>query len=247
MENIFKNKNVVVTGGCVSIGLGIVERFLKHGSKVIATYNNSYNEAENLSKYYRQKNIDLEVMKLDLSSLDGTYKFLNQLKKHVDKIDILVNNSGICYIDPLIFQEDSKIINMINVNFTNTIILTKNIIKDFMEENCKVINISSVWGNVGSSCEAVYSATKGGINLFTMSMSKEMYERKIKFISIAPGIIDTKINSHLGKEEVEEIIKEIPLGRIGKVEDVVNAVEFFSREDVNITGETICVDGGWTI
>ena len=246
MEFSFKNKTVLVTGGARSIGLGIVKMYLKYGAKVITTYNNSFNFAEELVEYAYRKKYDLKVFKLDLNNIDEIYRFLQLLRdENVTKIDILVNNSGVCYIDPLIFQDDCKILSMININLTNTLILTKHILKDFMENNSTIINISSIWGNVGASCEVIYSVTKGGINLFTKAIAKEMEDRKIKVIAIAPGIINTKINEHLSDVELKEIIEEIPLKRIGTVEDVVNAVDFFSRDCVNITGEIIYVDGGW--
>ena len=246
MEFNFKNKVVLVTGGVVSIGLGIVKRYLEYGAIVIATYNSSVEEAEELLKYAQKNKYNLKLLKLDLNFTNNIYEFIKKLKEiNVKKIDILVNNSGICYIDPLIFQEDEKIISMINVNLTNTLILTKYILKDFMENNSSIVNISSIWSIVGSSCEVVYSATKGAMNLFTKSLAKEMKDRNIKIIAIAPGIINTKINSHLSCEDLEEIINEIPMGRIGEVQDVVNAVDFFSRDCVNISGEIICVDGGW--
>lgn len=246
MEFDFRSKVVLVTGGARGIGLGICKMYLSNGARVISTYNKSFNEAKELLNWSNQRGYHLRIFKLDLREIKGVYDFICELRYYnINSIDILINNAAIDYIAPLIFQEDKEIISIINVNFSNTVILTKNILKDFMKEGSTVINISSIWGNVGSSCEAIYSSTKGAINLFTKSLAKEMEFRKIKVIGIAPGIINTDMNNQLNENERNEIIKSIPLNRIGNVEDVVNSVKFFSSNYTNITGQIINVDGGW--
>ena len=238
----FKNKTVLITGGARGIGLSTAKMYLTHGAEVIITYNESLNNAEELLKWSREKSYKLKIFKLNLNDLENVYSFLKLINKEkIYNIDILINNSGIDDINPLIFQEDDKILSLINVNFSNSLILTKYILKDFMKENSRIINISSVWGNVGASCEVVYSS----INLFTKSLSKEMKFKGIKIIGIAPGIIETDMNKHLETYEKNEIVKEIPLNRIGNFNDVVNAIKFFSSDYINISGEIINIDGGW--
>lgn len=242
----FKNKTVLITGGARGIGLSIAKMYLTYGAEVIITYNESLNTAEELLKCSREKLHKLKIFKLNLNDLENVYSFLKLISKEkIYNIDILVNNSAIDDVNPFIFQDDKKILSIININFSNCLILTKYILKDFMKENSRIINISSVWGSVGASCEVVYSSTKGGINLFTKSLSKEMRFRGIKIIGIAPGIIETDMNKHLEIYERNEIIKEIPLNRIGNVNDVVNAIKFFSSDYINISGEIINIDGGW--
>lgn len=242
----FYGKTVLITGGCTGLGLSISKMYLSLGAFVISTYNSSYKEAILLKEYILKENLKGEVLKLNLEILNDIKNFLKELKKrNLIHVDILINNSGVDDINPIIFQVDEKILSLINVNFTNTIIFTKYILKDFMAEKSCIVNISSIWGRVGASCEAVYSSTKGGINLFTRSLAKEMKYRDIRVIGISPGIIDTKINSHLSEDELEEIKKEIPLGRIGKAEDITKAIMFFSSEYSNISGEIINIDGGW--
>ncbi len=246
MKFDFHGKTILVTGGCTGIGLSISKMYLSLGGFVISTYNDSEKEGELLKEYILKENFKGEVLKLNLESICDIENFLENLKeKNLNNIDILINNSGIDDINPLIFQEDEKILSMININFSNTIIFTKYILKDFMEENSCIINISSIWGRVGASCEVVYSSTKGGINLFTKSLAKEMECKNIKVIGVSPGIINTKINSHLSQEELEEIKKEIPLGRIGEVKDITNAIMFLSSDYFNVSGEIINIDGGW--
>ena len=245
MKFDFNNKTVLITGGAKGIGLGIAKMYLKSNAEVIITYNNSLNEAVQLLRYSNINSYKLKIFKLDLGDLKSLYSFLHSLKLEIKKIDILINNSGVCNVDPFIFQEDYTILSMININFSNTLILTKNILKDFMDDGAKIINISSIWGRVGSSCEVVYSSTKAAINLFTKSLSKEMVSKDIKILGIAPGFIETDMNNNVCSEERKEILSEIPLGRIGKVFDIVNAVKFFSSSNVGLSGEIINVDGGW--
>lgn len=248
MEFNFKDKTILITGGGKGIGFGIAKMYLTHGANVIITYNNSFNDAINFLNWSNKNNYKLKIFKLNLDNLDNVFNFLKLLSNEkINNIDILINNSGIGEINPLIFQDDRKILSIININFSNTLILTKYILKDFMRDNSRIINISSIWGNVGASCEVVYSSTKGGINLFTKSLSKEMNFRGIKVIGISPGIIDTNMNSHLNEGEKQNIINEIPLNRIGKIDDIVNAIKFFSSDYINISGEIINVDGGWII
>lgn len=240
MEFNFFGKTVLVTGYFSDIGYGICDMYLKNNAKVISTYNKTYEE--------NRINDGIELFYLDLENLDSIYKFINNLKNRgIFKIDILVNNIGVCDINPLIFQDDYKIISLINVNLTNTIILTKYILKDFMNENGRVINISSIWGRVGASCEIVYSSSKGGINLFTKSLSQEMSLKGIKVIGISPGFIKTKMNRDISKEDIKDIMDEIPLGSLGEVHHIVDGVKFFSSDYSNISGEIINIDGGWIL
>ena len=248
MEFDFKNKVVLVSGGSRGIGFGTSKMYLEHGAKVLLTYNKNFEKASELLEYAKCKNYDLEIFKLDLNYLESIHNFISLIdSKGIKNINILVNNAGISDINPIYFQDDEKILSIINVNLTNTIIFTKYILKNFMKENSKIINISSIWGEVGSSCEVAYSSSKGGINSFTKALSKELSFLKINVIGISPGIIDTEMNEGLTYEEKLEIINSIPLKRIGKIEDIVNAVKFFSKEDIKITGEIITVDGGWNL
>lgn len=240
MKFDFCGKTVLVTGYFSDIGYGICDMYFKNNARVISTYNKTY--------MIERVNNSIELLHLDLDDLKSVYEFVNDLKDMgINKIDILVNNIGSCDINPLIFQDDYKIISLININLTNTIILTKHILKDFMCENGKVINISSIWGRVGASCEIPYSVSKGGINLFTKSLSQEMKSRNIKVIGISPGFIKTKMNKHIRDNDIKEIIGEIPLGLLGEVYHIVDGIKFFSSDYSNLSGEIINIDGGWML
>lgn len=237
MDFDFKNKTILVTGYFSDIGRDICNMYLSLGGDLISTYNNTFKESEVSSH--------VKLFKLNLESIESIYDFMDSLRREgIRKIDILINNIGTCHIDPLIFQDDEKILSLMNINLTNTIILTKHILKDFMADNGRIINISSIWGRVGASCEVVYSSSKGGLNIFTKALSKEMESRGIKVLGISPGFINTKMNEGI---DIEEILEEIPLGFIGDVRHISDAVKFFSSDYINITGEIINIDGGWML
>jgi 3-oxoacyl-[acyl-carrier protein] reductase len=109
----------------------------------------------------------------------------------------------------------------------------------------KIINISSVWGNVGASCEVAYSASKGGVNAFTKALAKELAPSNIQVNAVACGVIDTEMNQVLDEEEMQELIEEIPANRLGRVEEVAELVYQLSQKNEYLTGQIITIDGGW--
>ena len=136
--------------------------------------------------------------------------------------------------------------NLINVNLTGTMKLT-NALFDLIREgkNQSIINISSIWGNVGASCEVLYSASKGGINLFTKALAKEVASLGIRVNAVAPGVINTKMNSWLKDEEKKDLEDEIPLNRFGETSEISKVVAFLCSDDSSyLTGQIITVDGG---
>ncbi|MCQ2564327.1 MAG: SDR family oxidoreductase, partial [Clostridia bacterium] len=134
-------------------------------------------------------------------------------------------------------------------NVKSAILLTSAVSKNMIHnEYGKIVNISSMWGKVGASMESLYSASKGAINSFTLSLAKELGSSNINVNAICPGLIDTKMNAHLTKDDVAEIVSATPLDRIGKPEDVANLTYFLCSEEANfITGQIITIDGGLTL
>ena len=134
-----------------------------------------------------------------------------------------------------------------DVNLNSVFCITKEVCKNMIsnKSGC-IINISSVWGIVGASCEVAYSVSKAGIDAMTKSLAKELGPSNIRVNSIAPGIIDTKMNDNLTKDEIKQIIEEIPLKRIGRTADVYNVVKWLI-EDEYTTGQIISTNGGWVI
>ena len=226
-------KKVLVTGGNRGIGKGIVEGFLDNGNEVLAT-------CRDASKFPFE-NDKLTVAELDISDVDSVENF----KKTVDDFgpEILVNNAGITKDNIFLRMSDDEWLDVINTNLTGTFRVTKLVAKGMLKQKWgRIVNISSISGMMGNPGQANYSASKSGIDGFTRSLAKELGSRNITVNSIAPGFISTDMTEDLPKED---LVKNIPLGRMGNVEDVASLVMFLSSEDANyITGQTLVVDGG---
>ena len=226
-------KKVLVTGGNRGIGKGIVEGFLDNGNEVLAP-------CRDASKFPFE-NEKLTVAELDISDVDSVENF----KKTVDDFgpEILVNNAGITKDNIFLRMSDDEWRDVINTNLTGTFRLTKLVAKGMLKQKWgRIVNISSISGMMGNPGQANYSASKSGIDGFTRSLAKELGSRNITVNSIAPGFISTDMTEDLSNED---LVKNIPLGRMGNVEDVASLVMFLSSEDANyITGQTLVVDGG---
>jgi len=228
-----ENKKVLVTGGNRGIGKGIVEGFLNNGNEVLAS-------CRDVSKFPLE-NDRLTVAELDITDTRSVDNFKNTVESFGP--EILVNNAGITKDNIFLRMSDDEWLDVINTNLTGTFRVTKLVAKGMLKQKWgRIINISSISGMMGNPGQANYSASKSGIDGFTRSLAKELGSRNITVNSVAPGFIATDMTDSLTDEE---LTKKIPLGRIGKVEDVVSLVLFLSSEDSNyITGQTLVVDGG---
>ncbi len=203
--------------------------------------------ALSLQKELKEKDINIDIFKCDVSRREEVKEMVAYIKEKYNKIDILVNNAGIS--QEKLFQDitDEDWNNLINNNLYSVFCTTQEILPVMInqKEGC-IINISSVWGNMGASCESLYAITKAGINSITKSLAKELGPSNIRINSIAPGLIDTDMNKNLGKDAINEIIEETPLNRIGEGIDIAKCALWLA-EDNFTTGQVITIDGGWTI
>lgn len=238
------NKNIIITGGSRGIGEALVKLFAKENNHILFNYCNSEEQALNLANELKQEGYDVEAFKADLSKTEDIQAFSNKAISKFNKIDILINNAGIdqfkLFID--VTEEDWE--SIINTNLKSAVFLTKDIAKKMIEQKdgC-IINISSIWGITGASCEVLYSISKAGMDGFTKALAKELALSNIRVNSIAPGAIDTDMNKDIIKEEVE---KEIPLGKFGTPEDIAKCAKWLV-EDCYTTGQIISPNGGWVI
>lgn len=241
------SKVILITGASRGIGRAIAKKFAKAGNKVIANYNNSKEKAEELQKELQQENIEIDIIKADVSKREECKELVEYTINKYGKIDVLINNAGISVWGPFTDLTDEEWQNILQTNLYSAIAMTQETIKYMIkEQNGCIINISSIWGIVGASCEVAYSITKAGIDGLTKSLAKELGPSNIRINSIAPGIIETDMTSDFTEEEKEEIVDQIPLGKIGKPEDIAKVAEWLI-EDNYTTGQIISPNGGWTI
>ena len=241
------DKVVVVTGGSKGIGAEIVKTLANEGYKIVLNYNKSEESAKKIQEDLLNNGIKIEIFKADVSKREESKKLIKFTIEKFNTIDILINNAGIAQekIFTDITEEDWNYILQNNLN--SAFYCTQEAVKEMIhnKKGC-IINISSIWGITGASCEVAYSTTKAAINGFTKALAKELGPSNIRVNAIAPGIIDTQMNRNLTAEELENIKNEIPLEKIGKPRDIAKCVKWLI-EDEYTTGQIISINGGWYI
>lgn len=242
-----KSKIIIVTGGSRGIGRGIVERLSNSGYTVILNYNESEKEALDIQKKLKKQNIEIDIYKADVSKREQVIKLIKFVIEKYGKIDVLINNAGIDQVKMFTDITDEDWNSIINTNLTSVFYVTQETVKSMInrKQGC-IINISSIWGIIGASCESHYAISKAGIDAMTKSLAKELGPSNIRINSIAPGIIDTDMNKNLTENELNSIKDEIPLEKIGRPDDIAKCVEWLIN-DTYTTGQIISINGGWNI
>ena len=240
-------KTAIITGGAQGIGRAISIVLAKKGYNVVINYNNSEKEALELKEYIESNNGIAEVFKADLTKREESKKLVQFTIERFKNIDVLINNAGVSLIKLFTDYTDEDWNRIINNNLYSAFCTTQEAVKFMInkKQGC-IINISSIWGEIGASCECFYSVSKAGIDAMTKSLAKELGPSNIRINSIAPGIINTTMNNELTQEEKKEIQNEIPLERIGEAVDIAKCVEWLI-EDNYTTGQVISINGGWSI
>ncbi len=236
-------KTAIITGASRGIGHAIANILAKNNYDLVITCKNSEQQLKTLQEELEQKyTISCRTFIGDIGSEDA----VRELFASINDIDILVNNAGISYVGLLPDMSLTDWNTVITTNLTSAFLCSKYAIPLMLKRKSgKIINISSVWGNVGASAEVAYSASKGGLNAFTRALAKELAPSGIQVNALACGIIDTDMNQHLSKEDVRSIIEDIPADRIGTPDDVAEAVLSLCTAPSYLTGQIISVDGGW--
>lgn len=230
----------LITGGAGEIGQAICCKLAENGYSVYIGYANSRENAENLAEKIGGTAIKLDVTKIcDISTA----------VEKVGGIDLLVNNAGISEIELFNCISAQKSSRIIEINLTGAMNCTRAFISGMInrKSGC-IVNISSMWGQVGASCEVDYSASKAGLIGFTKALAKEVAPSGIRVNCVSPGFIMTKMNSHFSAEDLDLIREEIPLGIFGEPRHVADAVAFLASNQAEyITGQVLAVNGGMVI
>lgn len=240
-EKNIVNKVVVVTGGSRGIGAEIVKFLAKLGYKVVLNYNKSESYAQDVKKELN----NVEIFKADVSKKEEANALIDFAIKKYGKIDVLINNAGIAQTKLFTEITDEDWNNIIGTNLNSAFYCSREAVKNMIHNKSGlIINISSIWGITGASCEVAYSTSKAAINGFTKALAKELGPSNIRVNAIAPGIINTEMNSYLSEDEIKNIKEEIPLEKIGDPVDIAKCVKWLI-EDNYTTGQIISINGGW--
>jgi 3-oxoacyl-[acyl-carrier protein] reductase len=245
----FENKIVLVTGAGRGIGASIAKRFASEGAEVIVNYSGNDEAAQKTVDEITATGGQAQKYKCSVNDSESVKVMIDEIIKKFRRIDILVNNAGITKDGLMLRMTDEDFDRVIDVNLKGTFNCTKYVSKYMLKQKSgKIINISSVVGLSGNAGQVNYSASKAGIIGITKSAAKELSSRGITVNAVAPGYVDTDMTKVLSDNIRNEILKNIPLQRMGNVEDISNCVAFLASEDASyITGQVISVDGGMHI
>jgi len=240
-------KNAIITGASGGIGGAIAVELAKAGYTLVLLGNRSSDKLEDIKEKCLTHGATVKIITGNLGDplvaeqlLSEAIQFLNQ------KVDLLVNAAGISYVGLVTDMRDEDWQTILSTNLSSVFYSCRKVIPCMVhEKQGRIINISSVWGKSGASCEAAYSATKGGLDSFTKSLAKELAPSNIAVNALACGMIDTPMNSCFSEEDIAAICEEIPAGRMGTPEEVANMVLLLAEAPVYLTGQIVTFDGGW--
>jgi 3-oxoacyl-[acyl-carrier protein] reductase len=239
-----KAKTALISGGTRGIGKALCEHFSEKGYKVAFIYRSSDNAAKELSE-----KTGAYPIKADVSSPSEVARAADEARAVLGDIDVLVNNAGISQIKLLSDITDDDLSTVMGTNFGGTFYLCRELSRDMIRRKCgRIINIGSMWGKCGASCETHYSASKSAIRGLTMALAKELGPSGITVNCIEPGVISTEMNASLDEDTLRELCDETPLMRLGTPRDVSSLALFLASDDASfITGQCIGVDGGFAV
>ena len=240
-------KNVIITGGSGGIGSECARLFATMGYNVGIVYHKGEEKAKELKAEILEMEVDCEIFCCDVASREEVENMFTLFHEKLGKVDVLVNNAGVSqqklFCDITLWEWNR----IFDINVTGVFNMSQCALRDMIDaKRGSIVNVSSMWGITGASCEAHYSATKAAVISLTKSLAKEYGPSNIRVNCVAPGVIDTKMNAHLTKEDMANLEEETSLGRIGTAREVAEAVYFLASEKASfITGQTITCDGGF--
>lgn len=245
-----KRKTAIITGASGDIGSAIAVRLAKDGYRLVLIGHHSTERLQHITNKCQQlqgeNSSAIYSIEGDLRHPDNAKKVIDKALSYFPQIDLLVNCAGISHIGLLSEMTNEEWFDILNANLSSAFYCCRGIIPSMVHHKSgRILNISSVWGNVGASCEVAYSATKGAINSLTKGLAKELAPSNIAVNALSCGMIDTKMNHCFSKEEIQTICEEIPAGRMGTPEEVADMIALLANAPNYLTGQIITIDGGW--
>ncbi len=242
-------KTAIITGASKGIGAATAILFAQKGYNVVINYNNSYESATLLARSLSENGFSVTTQKANVANRLEAELLIKETLYKFGRIDVLVNNAGVAF-EGLITQTDEVDYDKImGINLKGVFNCCKAATQVMVnQQSGKIINISSMWGETGASCEVAYSASKAGVIGLTKALAKELAPSGITVNAVTPGIIETNMNSNLSVEELADFVDSIPLGRMGTADEIAQAVYFLASENADyITGQILGVNGGYVI
>lgn len=238
------NKTALITGASRGIGKAIAKEFATQGYDLYLTCVSSI---EALKEYAKELEQTFCIRCLAIQADMGCYEDVTNVFEQIPALDVLVNNAGISYVGLLSDMTPEEWHKVMHTNLDACFYTSKLAIPLMLQNHSgRIINISSVWGNVGASMEVAYSASKGGVNTFTKALAKELAPSNIQVNAIACGLIDTDMNKCFSPEDLEAVTAEIPADRMGNPEEIAKLAYQLATAPTYLTGQIITIDGGWT-
>lgn len=239
-------KHVLITGASRGIGAACAFTFAAHGYHVFLNCNKSIAALQKVADSITQQGGTCTLVPGDVGNPDTVRAIFEKISTIAPGLDVLINNAGISYVGLLTDMSDEEWTRILNTNLSSSFYCSRAAIPYMVrQKKGKIINISSMWGRVGASCEAAYSATKAGMNGLTMALAKELAPSNIQVNAIACGVIDTEMNAVFSDEERQELAEEIPAGRFGTAAEVGQLAFDLSENHSYLTGQIIGLDGGF--
>ena len=242
-------KTVIITGASKGIGAAMAILFARKGYNVVIGYNDSYQLAKMLSSSLSSQGYNVVPIKVNVANKLETDILIKEAVYKFGSVDVLINNAGVAFNGLITDTEEFDFDKIFDVDLKGVFNCCKSVTPVMVNQKSgKIINISSMWGQVGASCEVAYSAAKAGVIGLTKALAKELAPSGITVNCIAPGLIDTSMNSNISVEDLNAFVEDIPLGRMGTAEDIAETALFLASEGADyITGQVLGVNGGYVM
>ncbi|WP_322904010.1 elongation factor P 5-aminopentanone reductase [Paenibacillus campi] len=243
----FAEMNVLITGASRGIGAAIAKRFALAGMNVIIHYRSSHEQANEVARACLECGVRVLTVAADLREVEEIRRMQSKLEQHRMEPDILVNNAGLSHYGMLADLSEQEFDDIIAANLKAVFFCSQTFMSYMIRQHYgRIINVSSIWGMTGASCEVLYSASKGGVNAFTKALAKELAPSGVTVNAVAPGAVRTDMLSHLQHEEIRMLEDDIPAGRMAEPDEIASMVYFLSLpESGYMTGQVVSPNGGW--